>query len=549
MNKKDVKNPLNKIKEALTRIRSLAEKPEEVELEEAPSPNQAAIDAYLKRGGKIKRYVPDPKKWDKEVEKTAKWFSNIARKEKEASKKSEPSRRYVQKSTRKKKETPTEIMQHYKLPDYMVHDNITKFPKILMSGINKIIPGVKFKKHVIAHQKWGKIPGLGVLLPGEKIPKLMIQWNQRVKDPNIDYIWADPEYAEKGTDPSTYRKNDMIVWINEAATAIDSAIKGKVDWFQRKEFEGKTPEDVAKRTLQYLKTKVKRMTKEDIDIEEVLDIKNTSMGDVIKDFQNSDAPQFKGKSDKKRKEMAIAAKLSADRNEETDKDEDPKSKKKDKLNLKPKMDETMKKYKDLLKGLKEKSVKEDTDKDTPGTQGDAAEYAKKRDAVLKKFGVKSCAALGTEKEKKACYKALDDAHVADHEEQVKREAVEVDGRKKGYKEALARINSRKSKVLEKKKSEVKEAVTASGVEYGEQDFDHISRLENIAVPNIGETYKEFMDQGLEGPYLWKGEPYFFDRKVGSWFSVTSEDYVDDDLNKELSFRYVKDGIYKPQFGS
>ena len=548
MNKKYVKNPLNKIKEALTRIRTLADKPEEVELEEAPSPNQAAIDAYLKRGGKIKRHVPDTKKWDKEVEKTAKWFSNIARKEKEASKKSEPSRRYVQ-SSPSKKETPTEIMQHYKLPDYMVHDNIAKFPKILMSGINKIIPGVKFKKHVIAHQKWGKIPGLGVLLPGEKIPKLMIQWNQRVKDPHIDYIWADPEYAEKGTDPSTYRKNDMIVWINEAATAIDSAIKGKVDWFQRKEFEGKTPEDVAKRTLQYLKTKIKRMTKEDIDIEEVLDIKNTKMADVIKDFQDSDAPQFKGKSDKKRREMAIAAKLSADRNEETDKDEDPKSKKKDKLNLKPKMDETMKKYKDLLKGLKEKSVKEDSDKDTPGTQGDDAEWQKKRSAVLKKFGVKSCAALGTEKEKKACYKALDDAHVADHEEQVNKEAVEVDGRKKGYKEALARINSRKTKVSEKKKSEVKEAVTASGVEYGEQDFDIGNRLENIAVPNIGETYKEFMDQGLEGPYLWKGEPYFFDRKVGSWFSVTSEDYVDDDLNKELSFRYVKDGIYKPQFGS
>ena len=34
------------------------------------------------------------------------------------------------------------------------------------------------------------------------------------------------------------------------------------------------------------------------------------MKDVIKDFQKSDAPQFKGKSDKKKKEMAIAAKLS-----------------------------------------------------------------------------------------------------------------------------------------------------------------------------------------------------------------------------------------------
>jgi hypothetical protein len=37
------------------------------------------------------------------------------------------------------------------------------------------------------------------------------------------------------------------------------------------------------------------------------------MGDVIKDFQKSDAPQFKGKSMEKRREMAIAAKLGAER--------------------------------------------------------------------------------------------------------------------------------------------------------------------------------------------------------------------------------------------
>ena len=44
--------------------------------------------------------------------------------------------------------------------------------------------------------------------------------------------------------------------------------------------------------------------------QEGIDIKKASMKDVIKDFQSSDAPQFKGKSDKKKKEMAIAAKLS-----------------------------------------------------------------------------------------------------------------------------------------------------------------------------------------------------------------------------------------------
>ena len=39
--------------------------------------------------------------------------------------------------------------------------------------------------------------------------------------------------------------------------------------------------------------------------------KDSDMGDYIKDFYKSDAPQFKGKSKKKRRQMAIAAKLSA----------------------------------------------------------------------------------------------------------------------------------------------------------------------------------------------------------------------------------------------
>jgi len=38
--------------------------------------------------------------------------------------------------------------------------------------------------------------------------------------------------------------------------------------------------------------------------------KNSSMGDYVKDFYKSDAPQFKNKSKEKRRQMAIAAKLS-----------------------------------------------------------------------------------------------------------------------------------------------------------------------------------------------------------------------------------------------
>ena len=52
---------------------------------------------------------------------------------------------------------------------------------------------------------------------------------------------------------------------------------------------------------------------EEVDLEEKIDMKKASMGTVVKDFQKSDAPQFKGKSQKKRQVMAIAAKLSAER--------------------------------------------------------------------------------------------------------------------------------------------------------------------------------------------------------------------------------------------
>ena len=55
---------------------------------------------------------------------------------------------------------------------------------------------------------------------------------------------------------------------------------------------------------------VPNCVKED-DLEEK--IKDMEMGDVIKDFYKSDAPQFKGKSKKKRREMPIAAKTSESR--------------------------------------------------------------------------------------------------------------------------------------------------------------------------------------------------------------------------------------------
>ena len=71
----------------------------------------------------------------------------------------------------------------------------------------------------------------------------------------------------------------------------------------------------------------------------------------------------------------------------------------------------------ILRDMKNPPVEEDTDKDEPGTQGDKEEYQRKRKEIAKKFGVESCSALKDEEKRKACYAALDAAHVSDDEEE------------------------------------------------------------------------------------------------------------------------------------
>ena len=75
------------------------------------------------------------------------------------------------------------------------------------------------------------------------------------------------------------------------------------------------------------------------------------MGTWVKDFQDSDAPQFKGKSQKKRQQMAVAAKLSAERNEEVELDEARKSTSYQ-FTHKPGDAESEKKLADLKKSVK-----------------------------------------------------------------------------------------------------------------------------------------------------------------------------------------------------
>jgi len=75
-----------------------------------------------------------------------------------------------------------------------------------------------------------------------------------------------------------------------------------------KERYGEDPADYRKRMLKKIKQQ-----KEETEIDEKLNLKTAEMGKVIKDFQKSDAPQFKGRTKEERRQMAIAAKLTAER--------------------------------------------------------------------------------------------------------------------------------------------------------------------------------------------------------------------------------------------
>ena len=248
------------------------------------------------------------------------------------------------------------------------------------------------------------------------------------------------------------------------------------------------------------------------------------MGAVIKDFQNSDAPQFKGKSDKKRREMAIAAKLSKEQKEE----DEPKSNKKDKINLKPKMDEKqMKKLKELQAGLREKRAQVGTLKKT------VSDYHKEE--VVKEGPNWSTDDLKKIDRMKAALRSAQsnpkDPNFGDEDW--------VDHMKDRIRAAQDKLRS--------KKEEVKEAVLDNGLEVGEQEWDLEMRKENL-YPNLDVNFAKYMDEGLEGPYEVSGEVYFYDRKVQMFYSVSGEDYVDEETAKEIAYRLHKDGFYKPDLG-
>jgi hypothetical protein len=114
---------------------------------------------------------------------------------------------------------------------------------------------------------------------------------------------------KRATDKLTKEEVEELDEIS--ATTKDSyakkAVKQLPDLFKK---SGETADGARK--YYNRKNTVRKIANEEVELEEKLTAK-TPMGTYIKDFKKSDAPQFKGKSQDKRRVMAIAAKLSAER--------------------------------------------------------------------------------------------------------------------------------------------------------------------------------------------------------------------------------------------
>ena len=124
----------------------------------------------------------------------------------------------------------------------------------------------------------------------------------------INEVKQDPDIkGSKGTEPAKYYAKDA------EGDEMSVSTKRKRDAHFAKKKKGPAPGDKSAKTKPSQHTKkFKQMYGEKLG-------KNADMGDYIDDFEKSDAPQFKGKSKEKRKDMAIAAYL--DKNEEVELDE------------------------------------------------------------------------------------------------------------------------------------------------------------------------------------------------------------------------------------
>ena len=118
--------------------------------------------------------------------------------------------------------------------------------------------------------------------------------------------------AGKGLDP--VGKEDADIDNDGKVDKSDSYLKNRREKIGKsiaKEEVIYEKENTSEKKLDVMKGKNK--VKINPNLGEKMDLAKADMGEVVKDFQKSDAPQFKGKTKKERQKMAIAAKLTAER--------------------------------------------------------------------------------------------------------------------------------------------------------------------------------------------------------------------------------------------
>ena len=354
-----------------------------------------------------------------------------------------------------------------------------KFPQLVQIWLKKAIPGVTLKDHSIMTSAWGKVSGVGLILRGDDDFKILIAYQKTEVSKSFKSMYGkDGKITD--VDSETGEKDVSVLGTNDGYDVfINKAKNGRESWVLKKDFRD------PKKVVQFLKTKVKRMANEgiDIDIEESQKLQATmALDDEGIKSKWKQGKLYIDKKDVKKAEKAFKKSfrkggepnlyhegIDIEKADDAPADKSKKKSKKDVINTNPKMDETqMKKYKELYAGLQKKRAQEGTLK-----------------------------------------KTVSDYH--------KEEVV------------------------------VKEAVTALGVEYGEQEFDAKYRPD-VLYPNLRVNFAKYMDEGLEGPYELSGEVYFYDRKVHMFYSVTGEDYVDEETAKDIAYRLHKGGLYKPDLG-
>jgi len=155
-------------------------------------------------------------------------------------------------------------------------------------------------------------------------------WREDLREV-VDIESSEPETEEKSEVKIGDKKVTNKITINpvmkEAFGEIGALVmevteleEEEVDPEQKKQLKNKEQMMRKQQMLSNQRIQMQKQGRLPMGHSEGLDMKKADMGEVITDFRKSDAPQFKGKSDKKKQQMAIAAKLNAEETEDGLKD-------------------------------------------------------------------------------------------------------------------------------------------------------------------------------------------------------------------------------------